>query len=86
MQCMGATAAWADGSEWRALRGHEFTYAIYHRDRRELLFHHRKDPYQLADLAADRSYSSTLTHFRQISADWRREQNDEFLPGSAYQR
>jgi arylsulfatase A-like enzyme len=29
LQGMGATAAWADGSEWRATRDHEFTYATY---------------------------------------------------------
>jgi hypothetical protein len=47
MQGMGTTAAWQDGTEWRAFRDHEFTYAIYHRDRKELLFHHRRDPLQL---------------------------------------
>ena len=44
MQGMGATAAWADGSEWRALRDHEYTYAIYRKDRSELLFNNRKRP------------------------------------------
>src|SRR5262249_52889725 len=40
MQGMGTTAAWADGTEWRGLRDHEYTYAVYRRDGRELLFHH----------------------------------------------
>ena len=29
MQGMGTTAAWTDGTEWRALRDHEYTYAVY---------------------------------------------------------
>jgi len=55
MQGMGTTAAWTDGTEWRAVRDHEYTYAIYRRDRRELLFDNRRDPYQLRDLAEDRA-------------------------------
>src|SRR5262249_31068228 len=49
LQGMGSTAAWTDGTEWRALRDHEYTYAIYRRDGRELLFRHRADPYQFRD-------------------------------------
>jgi arylsulfatase A-like enzyme len=51
MQGMGATAAWADGSEWRGLRDREYTYGVYQRDRKEFLFNNRKDPYQLSNLA-----------------------------------
>ncbi|MFC6646902.1 sulfatase [Granulicella cerasi] len=78
LQGMGATAAWADGSEWRAARTEEFTYAIYRKDGRELLFNHAKDPYQLEDLAGDKSYAATLAHLRETSVKWRKEQNDEF--------
>jgi arylsulfatase A-like enzyme len=85
MQGMGATAAWTDGTEWRALRDHEYTYAIYHRDGKELLFNHRKDPYQMIDLAQERSFATTLKHFRQMSESWRKEQNDEFHACSWYQ-
>lgn len=86
MQGMGATAAWADGSEWRALRDREYTYAIYHRDRKELLFNNRRDPYQLINLADDRGFSSTLQHYRQVSQTWRREHNDTFESCTWYQR
>lgn len=86
MQGMGATAAWVDGSEWRALRDHEFTYAIYHRDRKELLFNHRKDPYEMVKLAEDRGSASTLDHYRKVSQDWRAKQNDTFEACSWYQR
>lgn len=78
MQGMGATAAWTDGTEWRALRDHEFTYAIYHRDRKELLFNHRKDPFQLNNLVEDGGSSSTLAHYRSMSEAFRKEQNDVF--------
>lgn len=85
MQGMGATAAWTDGSEWRALRAHEFTYAIYHRDRKELLFNHRKDPYQLTDPTGEQSHAATLKHFRAMSETWRKEQNDTFESCSWYE-
>jgi arylsulfatase A-like enzyme len=78
MQGMGTTAAWADGTEWRALRDHEYTYGIYRRDGRELLFHNRTDPYQLRNLAEDRSLEATLTHYREVSQRWRKERNDTF--------
>jgi arylsulfatase A-like enzyme len=86
MQGMGATAAWADGSEWRALRDHEYTYAIYRRDRKELLFNHRNDPYQLINLADERSNSAILGHYRKMSEDWRKEQNDTFESCTWYER
>lgn len=86
MQGMGATAAWADGSEWRGLRDHEYTYAIYQRDRRELLFNDRNDPYQLRNLAEDRSNSSILTHYREKSEAWRKDRNDTFQPCTWYER
>ena len=85
MQGMGATAAWTDGSEWRALRDHDYTYAIYHKDRKELLFNNRKDPFQLINLAEDRESSSTRTHYRTLSEAFRKEQNDVFEACSWYE-
>ena len=84
MQGMGTTAAWTDGTEWRAMRDHEFTYAIYRRDRRELLFNHRKDPYQLRNLADEASASATLRHYHEVSELWRKERNDTFESCSWY--
>ncbi len=85
MQGMGTTAAWKDGTEWRALRDHEYTYAIYHRDRSELLFNNRNDPFQLNDLALDRTQTAKLAHYRQLSANWRLQQNDSFEACTWYQ-
>ena len=78
MQGMGTTAAWTDGTEWRALRDQEYTYAIYRRDRKELLFRHRTDPYQLRDLAGERAAAATLAHYRQRSEAWRKQRHDTF--------
>jgi arylsulfatase A-like enzyme len=53
MQCTGATAAWQDGHEWRALRDKQFTYAVYRLDQQELLFDNQQDPYQMTTLPDD---------------------------------
>jgi len=78
LQGMGTTAAWKDGTEWRALRDHEYTYAIYRRDGRELLFQHQRDPYQMKNLADDKSAAATLKHYRERSQAWRNDRNDTF--------
>lgn len=86
MQGMGATAAWTDGSEWRAARDHEFTYGVYHVDGKELLFNNRKDPWQMHNLAEDRGSAATLRHYREASATFRKEHNDEFHECSWYEK
>jgi arylsulfatase A-like enzyme len=78
MQGMGTTAAWTDGTEWRATRDHQYTYAIYHRDRSELLFDNVADPYQMKNLAADRAHAATLSHCRTRHQGWMKEHNDSF--------
>jgi arylsulfatase A-like enzyme len=66
MQNTGACAAWEDGYEWRALRSKQFTYAIYRKDRKELLFDNQADPYQLRNLADNPDHKQTLDHFREL--------------------
>lgn len=78
LQGMGTTAAWQDGTEWRAMRDQQRTYAVYRRDGKELLFDNVKDPYQLRNLADDRGHSKTLMQYRERLARWRREHNDVF--------
>lgn len=78
MQGMGTTAAWKDGTEWRALRDRQHTYAVYRRDRRELLFDNVADPYQMKNLAGERSRQATLRHYRDQLQGWMKEQNDTF--------
>jgi arylsulfatase A-like enzyme len=64
MQICGATAAWEDVHEWRALRDKQFTYAIYRVDGRELLFDNRVDPYQRNNVAGDQHYAEVLARFQ----------------------
>ena len=78
MQGMGTTAAWTDGTEWRATRDHQYTYAIYHRDRSELLFDNLADPYQLKNLATDHAHAAALSHCRTRHQRWMKEHNDSF--------
>jgi arylsulfatase A-like enzyme len=66
LQCTGATAAWQDGYEWRALRDKRFTYAVYRLDQQELLFDNHQDPYQMTNLVTDPAYKSTATRFREL--------------------
>ncbi len=65
MMICGATAAWDDGHEWRALRDKRYTYAVYKRDGKELLFDHVHDPYQLTNLAEGSGHTQTLAAFRE---------------------
>jgi len=60
------------------MRDLQYTYAVYRLDRRELLFDHRKDPYQLRNLAEDRGYSAMLGHYRKRLQVWMKERNDTF--------
>jgi len=64
MQICGATAAWEDGHEWRALRDKQYTYAIYRVDGKELLFDNRTDPYQQQNLVGDPVHAPVLARFR----------------------
>jgi arylsulfatase A-like enzyme len=47
-------------------------------DGAELLFDNLKDPYQLRNLAGEKSEASKLTHFRDRLTKWRKEHNDGF--------
>jgi len=78
LQGMGTTAAWQDGTEWRALRDERYTYAMYHRDRSELLFDNTADPYQMKNLAVDKGQSTKLQHYRRQLQRWMKEHNDQF--------
>jgi len=86
LQGMGTTAAWRDGTEWRAMRDHRFTYGIYRRDRSELLFDNQKDPYQVRNLAGERPHSARLKHYREALARWMKDQGDTFEACTWYER
>ncbi|WP_321471993.1 sulfatase [uncultured Paludibaculum sp.] len=78
LQGMGTTAAWKDGTEWRAVRDQQHTYAVYRVDGKELLFDNTKDPFQMKNLADDRSQAKTVIHYRERLKHWRKEHNDAF--------
>jgi arylsulfatase A-like enzyme len=78
MQCTGATAAWQDGHEWRALRDKRYTYAVYRVDGRELLFDNQADPYQMRNLADDLACARALERFRALLKTKMVSLNDSF--------
>ncbi|HOX55333.1 MAG TPA: sulfatase [Candidatus Paceibacterota bacterium] len=84
MQNTGACALWEDGYEWRALRSKQFTYAIYRKDRKELLFDNLKDPSQLRDLAASPEHEQTLNRFRALLKTRMQELDDNFAASTWY--
>lgn len=84
LQGTGATAAWEDGHEWRALRNRKYTYAVYRCDGEELLFNNLEDPYQLNNLALDPSYEEILIKFRILLKDKMTSINDNFEASTWY--
>ncbi len=84
MENTGACAAWEDGHEWRALRGKQYTYAVYRKDRKELLFDNLKDPYQLHNLAESREEAQTLDQFRALLQTRMKELDDTFEASTWY--
>jgi arylsulfatase A-like enzyme len=84
MQNTGACAIWEDGYEWRALHGKRYTYAVYRKDRKELLFDNFSDPYQLRNLADIPGQRETLDHFRALMKTKMRELGDTFEASSWY--
>ena len=86
LQGMGTTAAWKDGTEWRAIRDAEYLYAVYRVDGQELLFDLRADPFQLKNLAGERAQRSKLNHYRAQLRCWMKEHNDTFESCTWYER
>ena len=84
MQCLGATAAWKDGHEWRALRSKRYTYAVYRSDRSELLFDNQADPYQMKNLIDDPAHAKAAERFRTMLRDRMADLKDDFRPCSWY--
>ena len=84
MQGMGTTAAWRDGNEWRALRDKQYTYAIYHVDKSELLFDNQADPYQMKNLINDLKYAKKVEYFRELLKSRMSDLKDDFEPCTWY--
>lgn len=84
LQNTGACAVWEDGYEWRALRSKRYTYAIYRKDRKELLFDNVSDPYQLRNVAEIPDHREPLEQFRAMLKTRMRELGDNFEPSTWY--
>jgi arylsulfatase A-like enzyme len=78
MQGLGHTCQWNDGFEWRAVRDRRHTYAIYRRDRSELLFDNQGDPLQMRNLARDPGHRDTLDRLRKQMAEKMKSLDDTF--------
>jgi len=85
MMNTGACAIWEDGYEWRALRSKRYTYAIYRKDGREMLFDNQADPFQKSDLSASADYAHTLKGFRAMLRK-RMEALGDTFPASTWYR
>lgn len=84
LQGMGHTFQWIDGSEWRAVRDKQFTYARYLVDGKELFFDNINDPMQMVNLAKDPKYSRQLNIRKEYMKKKMIELKDEFMPCSWY--
>ena len=78
LQNTGACAIWEDGHEWRALRDHRYTYAVFRVDGAELLFDNAADPCQMKNLAQGAAAGPVLDRFREMLATRMAQLNDTF--------
>ena len=78
LQGLGHTCQWSDGFEWRAVRDKRYTYAIYRRDKSELLFDNQGDPLQMRNLARDPAQGDTLDRLRKQMAEKMKSLDDTF--------
>jgi arylsulfatase A-like enzyme len=84
MEICGATAAWEDGHEWRALRDKQFTYAVYRVDGREFLFDNLADPWQTRNLSATPDHADVMARFRAMLKRKMESLNDTFAACTWY--
>lgn len=86
MQGMGHTYLWEDGSEWRAIRSKQYTYARYLCDGSEHLYDIQKDPFQKKNLIDELEMKDVLAEMRSSLNKKLAELDDEFLPFTQYQK
>lgn len=84
MMITGATADWSPGFEWRAARDKQYTYAIYRRDRSELLFDHVAGPHQMTNLVSDPAHADALHRLREFMARKMESIHDTFESSTWY--
>jgi arylsulfatase A-like enzyme len=84
LQNTGACAIWANGHEWRALRDKRYTYAIFRKDKQELLFDNTNDPFQMKNLIDAPAHKATAERFRKMLAGKMKSLNDTFPESTWY--
>ena len=82
----GKTAIWGDGCEWRAYRNKQYTYAIYLKDKEELLFDNLKDPYQMNNLIKDPKYQEIKDKLKTLMFKKMNQIGDDFEKTSFYKK
>ena len=84
MMCTGPTAVFNDGNEWRALRTKRYTYAVYKKDGKELLFDNERDKLQKNDLSSDPEYADIKSELKEKMFRKMKEIGDQFRSNSYY--
>ncbi len=84
MMCTGPTAIFGDGNEWRAYRTRRYTYAIFKKDGKELLFDNKNDPYQTQNLVDDPEYQAIRQRLHNEMLLKMDSINDKFRSNSYY--
>lgn len=84
MMITGATADWSPGHEWRAARDKRYTYAVYRRDRAELLFDHVADPGQMTNLIDAPAHADARRRLTRFLKQKMAALNDTFEPSPWY--
>ena len=84
LQGLGHTYLWQDGFEWRAVRDKRYTYAVYLRDKSELLFDNQADGLQMKNLAADPAHKETRDRLAGQLAGKMKDLGDTFEKCSWY--
>ena len=74
----GPTAMYGNGYEWRAIRTKRYTYAVYRRDGKELLFDNLSDPLQMKNLAGLPEYAGLQEELKEQLKARMDEIGDEF--------
>lgn len=84
MQGTGPTAVYGNGFEWRAYRTRRYTYAVYLRGGKEMLFDNVSDPYQTRNMVKDTVYSGILAELKKRMYAEMESIGDDFEKNSFY--
>lgn len=84
MMGTGPTATYGNGHEWRAYRTKQYTYAVFKKGEKELLFDNQNDPMQMNDLANDPAYAKIKERLSTEMYEKMAKNNDKFRENTYY--